>query len=107
LPNNNFDVGEGTGPGKYRMNDEAHAKLLDKLAETHFASVTSEVKAELMHFYGESDAPYATKRNRKAWARVQVELRQLLALSLSPAVARSSSDPQGAETKHLLLAIAP
>ncbi len=33
LPNDNFDVGESTGPGKYRLNDEAHAKLLDKLAE--------------------------------------------------------------------------
>src|SRR6184192_454585 len=41
LPNDNFDVGESTGPGKYRMNDEAHAKLLDELAETNFANVTA------------------------------------------------------------------
>jgi hypothetical protein len=41
LENDNFDVGESTGPGKYRMNDEAHAKLLDDLAETNFANVTS------------------------------------------------------------------
>jgi hypothetical protein len=77
LPNNNFDVGESTGPGKYRLNDEAHAELLDKLAENKFASATSDVKAELLHFFAEPDAPYATKRNAKAWARVQTQLQQL------------------------------
>jgi len=77
LPNNNFDVGENTGPGKYRLNDEAHAQLLDKLTENKFASATSEVKAELLHFFAEPDAPYATKRNGKAWAKVQTQLQQL------------------------------
>src|SRR5258708_15763014 len=43
LPNHNFDVGEKTGPGKYRLNDEAHAELLDKLAENKFAPANSEV----------------------------------------------------------------
>ena len=33
LPNDNFDTGAVTGPGKYRLNDEAHAKLLDALAK--------------------------------------------------------------------------
>ncbi len=77
LPNDNFDVGENTGPGKYRLNDEAHAQLLDKLAENKFANATSEVKAELLNFFAEPNAPYATKRNVKAWAKVQVQLQQL------------------------------
>lgn len=77
LPNDNFDVGESTGPGKYRLNDEAHAELLDKLAENKFASAMSDVKAELLHFFAEPDAPYATKRNAKAWAKVQTQLQQL------------------------------
>ncbi len=77
LPNNNFDVGESTGPGKYRLNDEAHAELLDKLAENKFTSATADLKAELLHFFAEPDAPYATKRNAKAWAKVQTQLQQL------------------------------
>jgi hypothetical protein len=77
LPNDNFDVGENTGPGKYRLNDEAHAKLLGKLAELKFADASPEVKAELLRFFAEPDAPYATKRNAKAWAAVQVQLLQL------------------------------
>src|SRR5215510_7873950 len=77
LPNDNFDVGESTGPGKYRMNDETHAKLLDGLAETNFANVTSETKTELLRFFADPDAPYATKRKVKAWAKLQAQLQQL------------------------------
>jgi len=94
LPDDNFDVGENTGPGKYRMNDEAHAKLLDKLADTNFAGIPPEMRAELLHFYSEPDAPYATKRNAKAWAKTQAELRQLSALPPAPVVARSSGNPE-------------
>lgn len=91
LENDNFDVGENTGPGKYRMNDEAHAKLLDELAETSFANVSSETKAELLHFYADSGAPYATKRNAKAWARVQAQLQQLQAVPAAPLKADSGA----------------
>jgi hypothetical protein len=77
LPNNNFDLGENTGPGKYRLNDDAHARLLGKLAELKFAGAAPEVKAELLHFFAEPGAPYATKRNAKAWATVQIQLQQL------------------------------
>jgi len=79
LINNNFDTGVMTGPGKYRMNDDAHAKLLGKLAEEKFAGASPEVREELLHFFSETDAPYATKRNVKAWAKVQVQLEQLKA----------------------------
>lgn len=84
LENDNFDVGESTGPGKYRLNDEAHATLLTKLAETKFVSISAEAKAELLHFYADPDAPYTTKRNAKAWAKVQAQLPQLQAAPVVP-----------------------
>src|SRR5438445_6065753 len=102
LPNDNFDVGEHTAPGMYRLNDEAHAKLLDELAETKFAGVTPEVKAELLHFYADPDAPYSTKRNAKAWAKVRAELQQLTSSPPAPVVAGSSVD-----AKTPLATIAP
>ena len=37
LINDNFDTGGITGPGKYRMNDAAQAKLLGMLAEQKFS----------------------------------------------------------------------
>ena len=77
LPNDNFDTGGVTGPGKYRLNDETHAKLLDALAKQNFSGTSPELRAEMLEFYGHPDAPYATKRNRKAWAKVQAQLEQL------------------------------
>jgi len=79
LINDNFDTGAMTGPGKYRMNDEAHAKLLGQLADGKFAGASPGVREELLHFFSEPDAAYATKRNVKAWAKVQVQLEQLKA----------------------------
>lgn len=77
LPNNNFDVGGLTGPGAYRLNDDTHATLLEKLAEDHFSSTPPEVRAELLQFYSDSNAAYSTKRDPKAWDRVQTQLEQL------------------------------
>ncbi len=105
LPNDNFDVGEHTGPGKYRLNDDAHAKLLDKLAERKFFGVLPELRQELLHFYAEPGLPYATKRNPKAWARVQTELEQLK--SASPASAASYSSPATYPQAKTRLAVEP
>jgi len=70
LPNDNFDVGEETGPGEYALNDAAHAKL----AQQKFVTAPPEMRAELLQFFSDPDAAYATKKDPKAWATVQTEL---------------------------------
>jgi hypothetical protein len=92
LPNDNFDVGEETGPGTYRMNDDAHAELLDRLASLKFAGIPPDLREELLHFFADPDAPYATKRNVKAWAKVQVQLELLKSEVQAPAVLGSSAN---------------
>src|SRR5271154_4845141 len=77
LVNDNFDTGETSGPGKYKLNDETHAKLLDALAKENFATAPPDLRAELLDFYSYKDAPYATKAKPKEWAQVQAELQQL------------------------------
>jgi hypothetical protein len=92
LANDNFDTGEVTGPGKYRLNDEAHAELLDALAKQNFTSASPEVRAELLEFYGHPDAAYATKQKPKVWATVQAELDQLRKAP-SPVFTKGFDDP--------------
>jgi hypothetical protein len=92
LPNYNFDTGEVAGPGKYRLNDETHAELLDALAKQNFSGASPAVRAELLEFFAHPDAPYATKRKPKEWAQVQAELEQLRKPA-SPGVAGDSDDP--------------
>jgi hypothetical protein len=77
LPNDNFDTGEITGPGKYRLKDETQAELLHALAKQNFRGASPEVRAELLEFFGHTDAPYAMKRTPKDWAKVQSELEPL------------------------------
>lgn len=74
LPNDNFDVGEITPPGNYALNDEAHAKLLDRLAQRKFVDVPPDMRDELLHFFSDPDAAYATKKDARAWATLQNEL---------------------------------
>jgi len=77
LPNTNFDVGDESFPGKYRLNDDAHARLLHQLAVGKFEAISPDLRAELLNFYGHPDAPYSTRRDPKAWAQVQAEVEQL------------------------------
>jgi hypothetical protein len=77
LPNDNFDTGDATGPGKYFLNDETQAQWLDELAEQNFAGASPDVRTELLQFFGQPNAPYATRRNRKEWAKVQAEVERL------------------------------
>lgn len=79
LPNLNFDVGEVTTGGSYRLDDDAHAQLLHRLAANNFACVSPDLRAELLAFFANAEAPYDTKKDQKAWAHVQSELQALKA----------------------------
>ncbi|MGH9561306.1 MAG: zinc dependent phospholipase C family protein, partial [Terracidiphilus sp.] len=48
LPNDNFDTGQLSAPGKYQLNDQTHAQLLDKLAKQNFRGASPELRAMLL-----------------------------------------------------------
>jgi hypothetical protein len=85
LPNDNFDTGEISAPGKYKLADETQAKLLDGLVKQNFVGASPEVRAELLEFFGHPDAPYAMKQKPKEWAKVQAEVEQLKNAAPPPA----------------------
>jgi hypothetical protein len=93
VPNDNFDTGEVTPPGKYFMNDNVHAKLLDALAKQNFTGVPPDMRAELLEFYADPNAPYATKRKSKEWAKVETELQQLKTFTPPPITAAEALPP--------------
>ena len=93
LPNDNFDTGEMTGPGTYRLSDETHAKLLDTLAKQSFTGASPEVRAELLEFFGHPDAPYAMKRQPKKLTKLQSELELLKNAPPSSSIAETLGSP--------------
>jgi len=78
LPNENFDVGEVTAAGGYRLGDHAYAQLLDKL-DGHYRDMPPELRADILAFYGDLSAPVSTKSDMVEWAKVIKELDQLKA----------------------------
>jgi hypothetical protein len=77
LSNKDCDTGRETRAGEYRLSDDAYAKLLDQLAQKNFASLTPDLKENLVMFYGDPKAPIATKRNKKAWKKTLDQIAQL------------------------------
>ncbi len=91
LPNVNFDVGKETAGGKYRLDDDAHAQLLHRLAETQFACVSPDLREEILSFFANADAPYAVKKDKKTWDQVQAELQALRASGPERATAHAAA----------------
>jgi hypothetical protein len=89
LPNENFDVGELTAAGGYKLGDRAYAQLLDKL-EGHYADLPPELRLDILAFYGDLSAPVSTKSDSVEWARVIKELDQLKAAGVGMADTRTT-----------------
>jgi hypothetical protein len=80
-------------PHPASMNDNVHAKLLDALAKQNFTGVPPDMRAELLEFYADPNAPYATKRKSKEWAKVETELQQLKTFTPPPITAAEALPP--------------
>jgi hypothetical protein len=88
LPNENFDVGELTAAGGYKLGDRAYAQLLDKL-DGHYADMPPELRLDILAFYGDLSAPVSTKSDSVEWARVIKELDELKAAGVGIANTRA------------------
>lgn len=76
-PNTDFDTGRMTRAGEYRLSDKTYAYLLDKLADHNFENISSELRANILAFYGDPNAPLSTEQNAAAWQKIQDQLRKL------------------------------
>ena len=84
LPNENFDVGEPTKAGMYKLSDHCYAQLLGKLAG-HYTDVQPELRLNILAFYGDLSAPISTKTDAAEWAKVTRELDELRAVGVGTA----------------------
>ena len=61
------------------LTDQAYAQLVDKLSQGSFAALPPPLRQDILGFYSDRNAPIATKRNGKAWKKLETELDQLKA----------------------------
>ena len=74
LPNLDLDTGAKIQPGGYRLTDNTYAQLLHRITKDPNRLVPAQLKQNLLDYYADPNAPIATKKNIKAWARVQREV---------------------------------
>jgi Zinc dependent phospholipase C len=89
LLNDNFDTGGVTGPGQYPLADKTYAALLDCLAKDHFAQVSPELRATVLSYYSNLNAPFSNKKNKKQWAKTVQNLTELKTSTESKTTARA------------------
>jgi hypothetical protein len=77
LKNLDFDTGNPTKPGEYKLADETYSKLIDRLAQQKFEGVTPELRTNIEAFYTDAGAPNATKENPERWKKTLDELEVL------------------------------
>ena len=88
LPNENFDTGELTEPTAYPFTDQTYARLLAKVSAK---PISDTLRSDILEFYADLGAPFATKKDPKAWQDVLDELDKLKA---SPATGLELEHPQ-------------
>jgi zinc dependent phospholipase C len=86
LRDRNFDTGAPTKPGAYFMADQAYARLVDDLAKDHFKILTFDVKSDILAYYKDPSAPIITKKDTKAWDKLNQELDELKSAGPSESV---------------------
>ena len=89
LPNENFDVGEVTQAGGYKLGDRAYAQLLGKL-DGHYTDMPPELRLDILAFYGDLSAPVSTKADSTEWTKVIKELDELKAAGAGVANTRTT-----------------
>ena len=89
LPDFDLDSGVATRPGEYTLTDETYASLLAKLAAGDFNQTTPQLRANILAFYADPNAPIETRKDEARWQTVQAELSRLK--SASPAKPAASS----------------
>jgi len=80
LPNENFDTVELTKAAAYRPTDETYAKLLDKVSGK---PVSEALRIDILAFYADTGAPFATKKSMKDWQNVLGELDKMKGAEIS------------------------
>ena len=90
IPNRDQDTGNPTAPGEYSLADKTYARLLKKLAEKNFATMSPELKDNILEYYSDLSRPIETKRHKHEW-QVTLHNLDLLKAHSTPAVTITST----------------
>jgi hypothetical protein len=82
LINIDFDTGNPTAPGEYKLADICYGSLLLKLRKKKFNQLSDSLKLNIIGFYSSLKPTTTTQKSRKEWEKIMQALEQL---KISPA----------------------
>lgn len=84
LENRDLDTGYVVQPGGYPRTDKTYAQLVSSLTRYPDRPVPSGLKRDILAYYSNPSSPIITKKDRKAWQRLQQELALLQTMPVVP-----------------------
>jgi hypothetical protein len=74
LGDTDCDTGRPTKPGEYSLADKTYAHLLKDLSTKRYLQPSPELRANVLAFYSDLNAPFYTRKNPKAWNSTEQDL---------------------------------
>jgi hypothetical protein len=105
LANLDFDTGKRTRAGEYVLTDKAYARLLHELSDNKFATVTPDLRANILEFFADAKAPVELIKDEKGWQRTVAELGELK--SYVPRIPEDQAIPGNVNVGNSLLEVTP
>jgi hypothetical protein len=84
LSNLDFDTGRDTRAGEYGLADKTYSQLVDNLTNKASDPLSPTLRENVLQFYSDPNAPVATKKDKKAWKKLQDELAKLKSAEPGP-----------------------
>ncbi len=84
LSNIDFDTGNPTVPGEYKLADNNYGNLIIRLNDKNFNEVSPALRSNILQFYSTPSTPPRERKERKKWEKIHMALNQL-----------KTSDPKG------------
>jgi Zinc dependent phospholipase C len=83
LVNRDLDTGQPVKPGGYPLTDATYATLLERLTRDPQQAIPPGIKEDVEAYYSDPNAPIITKKDPRAWGKVQDDLKTLAAMPTS------------------------
>lgn len=77
LPDIDFDTGNPTKLGEYRLADNTYAELLEELQEQQYKNVTPELQKSILDFYSTADTVQLAGKDLKKWNLTDARIKEL------------------------------
>jgi len=79
LANRDLDTGQPTRPAEYSLADKTYSELAIRLAGLPVDHVDPKLRADILAYYRDLEAPFALKKNRKDWQKTLAAIEKLKA----------------------------